>query len=256
MGAIRITPEFNGALVRLIVDKPKGNVFTRAVMIELDEALTKAQADANVKLITLEGAGPHFSFGASVEEHVKAQIPQALAALRKLTLNIAGSKVPVAACVQGVCLGGAFEVVLACHFVFAAPDSRMGLPEIKLGVFPPVACALLVKKFGQAIADRMILSGEELTGEQLRNLGLVHHVYPAGELATEVQAWFKRTLAGYSASSLRHATAASREPLMKCLEERMIAHEKAYVEGLMSTHDANEGIAAFLEKRNPAWRNA
>jgi cyclohexa-1,5-dienecarbonyl-CoA hydratase len=130
------------------------------------------------------------------------------------------------------------------------------LPEIKLGVFPPVACALLVKKFGQALADRMILSGEELTGEQLHALGLVHHVYPAGELASEVQAWFKRTLNGYSASSLRHATEAAREPLMKCLEERLIAHEKAYVEGLMATHDANEGIAAFIEKRNPAWRNA
>ncbi|CAG0931648.1 cyclohexa-1,5-dienecarbonyl-CoA hydratase [Planctomycetaceae bacterium] len=256
MGAIRTSTEFNGALVRLTVDKPKGNVFTRAVMLELDEAVTKAQADANVKLITLEGAGPHFSFGASVEEHVKAQIPAALAALRKLTLTVAGSKVPVAACVQGVCLGGAFEIVLACHLVFAAPDARFGLPEIKLGVFPPVACALLVKKFGQAITDRLILSGEELTGEQLRNLGLVHHVYPAGELAVEVQAWFKRTLNGYSASSLRHATQAAREPLMKCLEERLVAHEKAYVESLMATHDANEGIAAFIEKRNPTWRNA
>lgn len=256
MGAVRTISECNGSLFRLVVDKPKGNVFTRAVMLELDEALTQAQRDANVKLITLEGAGPHFSFGASVEEHVREQIPQALAALRKLTLTIAGSKVPVAACVQGVCLGGAFEVVLACHFTFAAPDARMGLPEIKLGVFPPVACALLAKKFGQAIADRMILSGEELTGEQLRNFGLVHHVYPAAELTAEVQAWFKRTLGMYSASSIRHATQAAREPLMKCLEERLIAHEKTYIEQLMATHDANEGIAAFLEKRNAAWRNA
>lgn len=247
---------FDGALVRLIVSKPKGNVFSRAVMLELEAALARAQADAAVKLITLEGAGPHFSFGASVEEHIKSQIPQALAALRKLTLTISRSPVPVAACVQGVCLGGAFEVVLACHFIFAAPDARMGLPEIRLGVFPPVACALLVKKAGQALADRMILSGEELTGEQLRALGLVHHVYPAGDLAAEVQAWFRRTLLECSASSLRHATQAARYPLNKCLEENLEKFEKDYVERLMATHDANEGIAAFMEKRKPAWRNA
>lgn len=256
MSDVQIQSAFDGALVRLVVNKPKGNVFSRAVMLELDAAVIKAQASPAAKLITIQGAGPHFSFGASVEEHIREQIPQALAALRQLVLTIAGSKVPVAACVQGVCLGGAFEVVLACHFVFAAPDARMGLPEIKLGVFPPVACALLVKKIGQAVADRMILSGEELTGEQLRGVGLVHHVYAANELQSGVDEWFKRTLLTYSASSLRHATAATHEPLMKCLAERLESFEKSYVEGLMATHDANEGIAAFIERRTPQWRNA
>ncbi|MCC6464483.1 MAG: enoyl-CoA hydratase/isomerase family protein, partial [Planctomycetes bacterium] len=241
----------DGQVLRLVVDKPKGNIFAASVMQALAGHVREAQKDTALKLVTIEAAGKHFSFGASVEEHTRDKVGVMLPGLRELVLAMVGSEVPVAALVQGLCLGGAFEVVLAAHLVFAAPDAKMGVPEIRLGVFPPAACALLPKKLGQAAADRLILTGEEMTGEELHRLGLVHRLFPAEGLWAGVEAWFAGTFGKFSASSLRHANRNAQHALLCCLEDRLKKHEQDYVERLMASHDANEGIAAFMERRDP-----
>lgn len=256
MTLVGLETAFDSSVRRLIVNNPKGNVYTGAVMRQLLEAVSAAKADAGVKLITLEGAGSHFSFGASVEEHTGDKVADMLPVLRKLVWEIASSEVPVAALVQGVCLGGAFEVVLACHLAFATPDARMGVPEIRLGVVPPVAAALLPRKFGQAVADRLVITGEELSGERLRELGMVHSCFPADSLWQGVSSWFEGTFARFSACSLRHATRQARAAFLRRLDRRLEEHEQDYLEKLMASHDANEGIQAFIEKRNPEWKNA
>lgn len=244
-----------GAILRLIVDNPKGNIFEAAVMNQLHAAVVGAASDPHLKLITIEAAGKHFSFGASVEEHTKEQVPAMLDNIRKLIMTIASSEVPVAGLVQGFCLGGAFEVIMACHLVFAAPDSQMGLPEVRLGVFPPIGAALLPKKMSQAVASQLVMTGEEMSGERLQTLGFVHSCFPADSLFEGVSAWFDKTFAKFSASSLRHTTRNAQAAFLRRLDKRIEEHNQDYIEKLMESHDANEGIAAFIEKRKPEWKN-
>ncbi|MDH5642364.1 MAG: enoyl-CoA hydratase/isomerase family protein [Nitrospira sp.] len=255
MASVRTETSSGGTLLRLIVDKPKGNIFTADVMSDLRLAVGEAASETELKLITLEAAGKHFSFGASVEEHTRERVAEMLSGLTSLVMTICESEVPVASLVQGMCLGGAFEVVLASHFIFAAEDARMGVPEIRLGVFPPAAAALLPKKASQALADRMIISGEELTGAELHTIGLVHRTYPADSLRAGVDEWFDSTLGKFSASSIRHATRNARAHFTRRLEMRLKEHNQDYIEKLMATKDANEGIQAFIERREPKWSN-
>lgn len=250
------TLQHDGSLLRLTVENGKGNIFSGEVMRELNQLVRKAQSDASLKLIVLETAGKHFSFGASVDEHTSDNVGDMLPVLRELVLTIAGSEVPVAALVQGVCLGGAFEIVLACHFLFVSTDARLGVPEIRLGVFPPVAAVLLPRKLGQAAADSLIISGEEWSGGRLHMLGLAHHAWATDSLQAGFTQWFESTLAKCSAASLRQTTRAARAHLLRDLGDELVAREMQYLDELMDLRDANEGIAAFLERREPHWSNA
>ena len=243
------------SLCRIIMDSQPGNIVSAAMIDELQERLEKATENPHLKLITLEGAGKHFSFGASVEEHTKERVAEMLPNLRKLITTIAASPVPVAALVQGCCYGGAAEIVFACHFIFAASNARVALPEIKLGVFPPYAAALLPRLTGQAVADRTLLSGQDVNAEELYASGIATQVFASDNLLKGLKAWFEGTLATYSASSLRHATQASRRVFLKDLTKDLFGLENAYLTKLMDTHDANEGIEAFIQKRSPQWRN-
>lgn len=245
-----------GKMQRLVINRPKGNIINSEVMSELESALHQAAKSPTLRLITLEAEGDHFSFGAAVDDHTRYRVTPMLQGLNRLIKAVAASPVPVAALVQGRCLGGAFEVVLAAHFLFAASDARFGSPEIRLGVFPPVAAALLPRKLGQAAADRWILSGEEVGAEEAQRLGLVHKVFAADSLRRGVDEWFAVSLGQYSASSLRIATAASRMEFLAGLDVALEDQTNTYVHKLLPTHDAEEGIQAFLQRRRPHWRDA
>ena len=126
----------DGTLLRLVLNRPKGNVLTLEMMQALSQALEAHRGNPHVRLVLIRGAGNHFSFGASVEEHRKEQAPSMLAGFHAMIRQVAAYPVPIAALVEGSCLGGAFELILACQFVFAAPSATLGCPEVKLGVFP------------------------------------------------------------------------------------------------------------------------
>lgn len=252
---VRVEAACEGGVARVIVDKPKGNIFSGDVMCALTERIRAATDDPAVRLITLEAAGKHFSFGAAVEEHTPDRVGEMLPVLRELVMTIYNSPVPVAALVQGRCLGGAFEVVMAAHLVFATADARFAVPEIKLGVFPPVACGLLPLRTSQAIAERMILTGDEVAAADLLGVGFVHKVVD-GPFWPEVESWFALTFGTCSAAALRIATRAARADSADDLLARLMRHEQTYLNELMQTHDANEGISAFMERRQPNWRHA
>ncbi|MBE7492582.1 MAG: enoyl-CoA hydratase/isomerase family protein [Planctomycetes bacterium] len=256
MPFVRAQPDHSGKLLRLILNRPRGNVFSGELMAELESALAQAPSSPTLRLVTLEAEGDHFSFGAAVEEHTRAQVVPMLQRLNRLIKAVAACPVPVAALVQGKCLGGAFEVVLAAHFVFAAENARFGVPEIRLGVFPPAACALLARKVGQASAERWILAGEEISADEAHRVGLAHRVFPADSLRRGVDEWFAVSLGQYSASSLRHAVAAARAPFLAGLDDALESATHAYVKNLVPTHDAEEGIQAFVQRRRPQWRDA
>jgi cyclohexa-1,5-dienecarbonyl-CoA hydratase len=253
--AVASTIHAGGAVVRIEIDAPKGNILSREVIALLHEELRRAQADPAVGLVTLEGAGANFSYGASVAEHLPDEIEQTLPALHRLVLEIAASPAPVASLVRGRCLGGAFEVAAAGHFIFAAPDARFALPEIRLGVFPPAGCSLLPMRLGQTLCDRMVITGQELDAAALRPSGFITAIFPSDELFGHALEWHRRWIAPSSVASLRMATVASRHGFLRCLRQDLHALEEAYLQKLAPTEDAIEGIQAFLGKRDPVWRN-
>ena len=246
--------EHEGQVERIILDQPKGNVIDRAMVAALRERIAViAAAPGRRKLIVFTGAGKHFSFGASVEDHRRETAGEFLHAFSQFFLELEALSIPTAAVVRGQCLGGALELAAACGTVFCAPEARLGVPEIQLAVFPPVAAILLPWRLSGTRATALILSGEAVTGEEAARMGLADHCAEDPEAA--LQAWFTKTLAPKSAFALRHAWRAVRRPLAAALAEALPVFERQYLDELMAGHDANEGIAAFLEKRAPRWED-
>jgi enoyl-CoA hydratase len=248
----------SGTVLRLVLDRPTGNVLTMDVIRQLHDALEARQGDAHLKLVVLRGAGGTFSFGASVEEHRRAQAPAMLAAFHALARRVASYPVPVAALVEGHCLGGAFELALCCHFVLAARNAVFACPEIKLGVFPPVLAVLGPRRLGAALAERMLLTGEEAGAESLERTGFITALWGADQDAEAAcLAWYRAKLQGLSAFALRQATRASRAGagVDDLLGEPLRGVERRYVEQVVRSHDGNEGIEAFLARRAPAWED-
>jgi cyclohexa-1,5-dienecarbonyl-CoA hydratase len=232
---------------------PKGNSITLEMVHALSGGLESIAANPHLRLITLEGAGADFSFGANIPEHEPATIGRVLPAMHQLIADLLEAPAPTAAVVRGRCLGGGFELALACDFIFASEDAAFGLPEIDLGVFPPAAAALLPWRIGGARATRTIVTGEARTAREWHGTGLLTLVAPASDLDRSVDEWFARHLAPRSASALRYAAAAARTALVAHVESCLPRLERLYLEDVMRTADAAEGIAAFLEKRAPRW---
>ncbi|MHB8417268.1 MAG: enoyl-CoA hydratase/isomerase family protein [Myxococcales bacterium] len=247
----------DGALLRVVIDRPKGNVLTGDVMVLLRGELERHAGQRQLKLVAIRGAGGHFSFGASVEEHRPAAAPAMLETFHGLIRTVAAYPVPVTALVEGRCLGGAFELALATHFVLATPDAVFGCPEIKLGVFPPVLAALGPLRLGGALAERLLLTGASLDAPAARGAGLVAELVE-GDPWQALLAWFRGQLAPLSAQALRTATRASRDcnGVLAALAAPLTTLERRYVTEVLGSHDGVEGIEAFLGRRPPRWENA
>ncbi len=245
----------DGAIWRAAIGGSKGNVLDAAVMDALADLFRRAAASPHLKAICLEGQGPHFSFGASVAEHLPPRVDAMLGRFHGSLLAMLDSAVPVLAAVRGQCLGGGLEVVSLCHRVFAARDARLGQPEIVLGVFAPVASLVLADRVGRGAADDLCLSGRSVPAEEALAMRLVDELAD-GDPAEAAIAWARTHLLPKSASSLRYAVRASRAGLRARLASELPAIERLYLDGLMSTADALEGLRAFGERRPAVWRDA
>lgn len=239
----------------LALSHPKGNSITAEMVDALLAALASLSDRPHLRLITLEGKGSDFSFGASIPEHTPEQIQRVLPDVHRLIFALLEAPAPTAAVVRGRCLGGGFELALACDFIFAADDAQFGLPEIALGVFPPAGAALLPERIGTARATRAILTGESRPASEWLKDGVVAFTASAARLDEEVDRWFARHMATRSASALRHAATAARFGLLAHVRRTLPELERLYLTRLMQTDDAAEGIAAFMERRPPQWRD-
>jgi cyclohexa-1,5-dienecarbonyl-CoA hydratase len=252
----KIRLEFSHAesVANITLAAPKANVLDRAMIADLEAAFSQC-AGHHLNAIVLGAAGPHFSFGASVQEHLPEYIAGTLSALHRLLRSVADAPAPVIAAVRGQCLGGGFELVLACDLIFAEESAQFACPEIKLGVFAPAASALLPARIGQAAAARLLLTGDSLTAAQAADLGLAARVV-ASNLEDAVEHWLETDFLPRSPSSLGFACRASRLGMRRALDQDLPQLESLYLRELMSTPDAVEGIRAFLDKRAPQWARA
>ena len=252
-----VTVAFNPAITRasIVIAQPPGNLLTAEVVSQLRAALEDLAEARHLRLVTINGDGPDFSFGASVPEHRAGEIERVLPDAHALILDLLTLPAPTAAVVRGRCLGGGFELALACDFIFASDTATFGLPEIALGVFPPAASVLLPERVGRARATSAILTGQSRPAADWRADGLIERIAPDAHLSEAVDDWFAASLARHSAESLRHAIRAVRAPLVDRVRRELPAAERLYLDDLMRSHDATEGIQAFLEKRAPRWKD-
>jgi cyclohexa-1,5-dienecarbonyl-CoA hydratase len=240
---------------RLIIDKPKGNVLDSELCVRLIDELSVLIDDRDTRLIVVEGAGPNFSFGASVEEHLPEHAEHMLGSLRALIEQLTDAPVPTLAAVRGYCLGGGLEVALACDLLFLEESSALGAPEIQLGVFAPWTTALAQGAIPRAAAAEILLTGRNITAAEAVAWGLANRAVPDGTIGEFVDAYAAKHFLPRSPASLRVATRAWRQVGRGTVADRMEAMERLYLDDLLPLHDGVEGIRAFLEKRQPEWQN-
>ena len=250
---LRVALERDGALLRLTLARPKANIVDAQMLGALSAALSENRSRRGLRAVLLDADGPHFSFGASVEEHLRERCAQMLSTLHALVAAMVEYPAPILVAVRGQCLGGGLEVALAGGPIFAAPDAQFGQPEMKLGVFAPAASVLLPYRMNQPAAEDLLFSGRSIGAAEAHAIGLVQHLADDPEAAA--LAYFDSHLAGKSAASLSHALGAARGAMLRDVRNRLAEVETLYLERLMKTRDANEGLVAFLAKRKPAWEH-
>jgi len=236
--------------------RPPVNIFHIAMMNEINHALNECSRQRELVAIVFDSA-PNcraFSAGVAVEEHVEETIFQMLDSFHAIFLNLLQIGRPTIAVVDGAALGGGCELVAACDIVIASERARFGQPEIKLGVFPPVAAVMLPRVIGDKRARELILTGELIEAGEAARLGLVNYVLPDNELASKTSELLGkfRALSGVTLELTKEAITISQGLSFQAALKEV---ENLYLNELMKTQDATEGINAFIEKRKPEWRN-
>ena len=248
-----ISLALDGTLLRLRLNRPKANIVDAAMIAALDTALETHQDNRDLLAVLIEAEGPHFSFGASVEEHLPDRCAEMLKSLHALVCRMLEFPVPVLVAVRGQCLGGGLEVAMAGHMIYAAPTANLGQPEMMLGVFAPAASCLMPDRVGQANAEDLLYSGRAVSGEDAFSMGLVDVIDEDPEAAAIT--YIETHLKPKSASSLRMAVKAARAGYCRRVIARLEEVEDLYLDDLMSTRDAVEGLEAFVAKRPAQWEN-
>ncbi|MFQ6110793.1 MAG: enoyl-CoA hydratase/isomerase family protein [Nitrospinota bacterium] len=241
---------------RLILDNPPLNILTIANMLELSEALREAALRPGLKAVSLEGGGERgFSVGVAIEEHLPEVAPEMIAALHGLFRLLWDYPVPTLALVRGMALGGGCELALICDFVLASRDSGFGIPEIKVGTFPPLATVLFPALAGLRKSLELVLQGEIIGAEEAHRLGLITAVVPVEELESKRDELLS-ALIQKSAPVLRLARRSILDGAIPDFHGSLERAEELYLRDLMATADALEGVRAFMERRRPHWRDA
>ncbi len=251
---LKVWRDRDNTLLRLRLARPKANIVDASMIAALDQALADNLDDPSLLAVLVDHEGPHFSFGASVQEHMPDQFAGMLKGFLALIMRMVASPLPILVAVRGQCLGGGMEVAIGGNLIFAAPDAMFGQPEIKLAVFAPPASCILPERMPRGAAESLLFSGRSISGEEAYRLGLVHAV--AADPESAALGYFDESLASHSPSSLRFAVRAARFDMVERVRAKLATLEEMYRTGLMSTKDAVEGLTAFVEKRPTKWEGS
>jgi cyclohexa-1,5-dienecarbonyl-CoA hydratase len=248
----RINVEVNAPVARITLNHPPLNVIDLPMMGELQPALAEIESRIDVSTILFQGDPRAFSVGVDIKAHLPEQIHEMLTSFHAVIRAIVASRKVTIAAVRGACLGGGAELSAVCDMVYTARDASWGFPEIKLACYPPVAAVVLATLIGQKRAAELILTGRQFSGDEAAAMGLATRSVAAAELESVV----KRTLAelrALSPAALAHTKKAIYAWDAIHFDKGLARAEKIYLDELISTADAREGIIAFLDKRPPKW---
>jgi cyclohexa-1,5-dienecarbonyl-CoA hydratase len=252
LAARTIELEVRDRVAYLKLDRPPLNVLSIAMMRELIQTLEQAAAAPDRAAVVLRGSARAFSVGVDIGEHRPETLNDLLETFDRLIVGVANCAVPVIGVVDGLALGGGFELAIAADLLVVADEARLGVPEIKLGVFPPAACVLLPRRIGWGMACELILRGETVSGTQAAQLGLANRSVPGAEVDAAVEALVAplRHSSGLALRLTRRALQLS-QPVNLAAALRTLQHVQ--LQELIPSADAQEGLHAFLEKRPPVW---
>ena len=251
--AVNLTIE--GRVARVTLNRPPLHILDLPTLDEYSSLLAQLDREQGVVVCVLESAGDKaFSTGVDVKAHTPDKVGAMLERFHTVIRKVRRLDCVTVAAVRGVALGGGFELALACDMIVAEEGSTFGLPEIWLGCFPPVAAAVLPRHVAPQKAYEIVLSGEPITVQEAAQMGLVNAVAQRGKMEETLER-FVSLFTEKSAAALRVAKRALRISEETAFGPALEEMERIYLEDLMRTEDAREGIQAFLEKREPKWKD-
>jgi cyclohexa-1,5-dienecarbonyl-CoA hydratase len=246
----RLTTSIAGSVARIELRNPPLNIIDVPMMEELAHVLAEFELRPDIAVLVFGGEGKTFSAGVDVAAHTHDKVEGMLAKFHGVIRALVATKRVTIAAVYGHCLGGGAEFAMVCDIVYTTEDAQWGFPEIKLGCYPPVACAALAALVGQKRAAELILTGRTISGKAAAQIGLATDAVSDPYAAVE-----------QSVGNLLQLSPAALSVTKKALyawesihfDKGLARAEKTYFEDLMKTFDAHEGIRAFMEKRPPKW---
>lgn len=242
----------SGGLARITLARPPLNILNIAMLRELNHAIQAIAEETDVCVLLIDGEGKTFSAGVDVPEHSPEHAEEMITTFHTTFRLLHQVPMPTVSAIQGGVYGGAMELAVFCDVILAADDLKIGVPEIKLGVFPPLAVAHLSRLIGAHKAAEMIFTGAVLNAKEAQTMGLINHCYPVGEFRDAVESFVRRFLE-LSPFSLRQVKRAFRRAVFADFETSLHTAETIYLQDLMQGHDPVEGLAAFTQKRKPVW---
>lgn len=240
-------------VLRITLNQPPLNILDIPMMKEINEAIQEARKEKGLKLLVIQANGKFFSAGVSVQDHTDDKVEEMTKVFHQMFHSLQELDAPILALVKESALGGGCELALFCDMVLVSEHAKLGQPEIKVGVFPPVACAVTPWLMGLKKSYEFVLAGDNLTGSEAKEYGLANRVIPAERWDDEVNRFISRITA-QSSKVLSLTKKAVRTALDIHFRETISRLEDLYLKDLMSTEDAHEGIQAFLQKRKPVWK--
>src|SRR5690242_7213709 len=249
----RLMVSLQAPVARIILANPPLNVIDVPMMEELLAAIEDVETRPDISALVFAGSDRAFSAGVDVKAHTPDKVRDMLVKFHSVIRALANTQKVTIAVVRGSCLGGGAELAAMCDIVFTAEDATWGFPEISLGCFPPVAAVVLSAIVGQKLAADLILTGRSINGEEAMRIGLANEAAPGDELADMVDDTAER-LGKLSASALAVTKKALYAWDAIHFDKGLARAEKIYLDELMKLEDAREGIAAFMEKRQPGWK--
>ena len=249
-----IQTELKDGVAILTLSRSPLNVLNIEMMEEISTYFEELRKEKSLKLLVIQGVGKAFSAGVDVGEHLGDSANKMIEVFHKIFRLMDILKVPSIAAVNGAALGGGCELALYCDMVIAVEKAKFGQPEIQVGVIPPIAALIFPRMIGRKKAMELILSGDTVSAQEALALGLINKVVPETALQEEVSGWIEKfkKLSGIILKIAKEATLAG---LNDDVEKGLKAIEKIYLEDMMKTHDATEGLKAFMEKRKPIWKD-
>ena len=243
-------------VARLTLNRPPLNVINIPMMAEMSEALERLKDEPSVRVLVIDAVegSKAFSAGVDVADHTAAKMLAMLDGFHGVLRLMAGLNIPTIAVVDGAALGGGCELAIFCDMIVASERAKFGQPEIKVGVFPPIAVIMLTRLIPQHVALELLLTGESIGAAEAYRLGLVNRLARPEQLAATVEELLGK-VTRLSGSVLRYTRRAARLGASGSFDQVLPAVEKLYLEELMQSQDAPEGLAAFLEKRTPEWQD-
>lgn len=246
--------EFEGEVARIALDQPPLNIMDIPMLAELHSALTRVHSDRVAKILVIEHRGKAFSAGVSIQDHTPDKVPEMIEKFHGVFRLLNSLAPPTIAVVDGMALGGGCELAVFCDMVIASDRATFGQPEIKVGVFPPVAAVIFPHLVGRNRALEFLLTGDVVQAAEAERIGLINKVFSTEEFRQRADEFIGK-LTSLSAPVLKLTKRAVDRALHADVGDGLGSAEELYLGELMQTEDAHEGLNAYLEKRKPVWKN-